>query len=189
MLRELRSVGDRYGLPVYTAFADAYTACWNATPDTIGSLMQSGSLVRDGFGFKATTIYATLLRKSALELAAGRPVDALSTAEHSLDWIRTQGERLFEAEALRVRGDALRALGDPDGAEASYRSAVAVAREQGARLFELRTVIALSRLQHSLGRTDDARTDLAVMVAQIDDDCVDRQEASQLLTELMLGVT
>ena len=189
MLRELRSVGDRYGLPVYTAFADAYTACWNATPDTIGSLMQSGSLVRDGFGFKATTIYATLLRKSALELAAGRPVDALSTAEHSLDWIRTQGERLFEAEALRVRGDALRALRDPDGAEASYRSAVAVAREQGARLFELRTVIALSRLQHSLGRTADARTDLAVMVAQIDDDCVDRQEASQLLTELMLGVT
>ena len=119
------------------------------------------------------SVRGSRVRTSCAIGLAGRPVDALATAEHSLAWIRTQGERLFEAEALRVRGDALRALRDPDGAEASYRSAVAVAREQGARLFELRTVIASSRLQHSLGRTADARTDLAVMVAQIDDDGVE----------------
>jgi predicted ATPase len=56
--------------------------------------------------------------------------------------------RWFEAELHRLRGEAVLALSSERAAEAeaSHRRALAVAREQGARLWELRAATSLGRL-------------------------------------------
>jgi hypothetical protein len=62
-----------------------------------------------------------------------------------------------------VRGDILfqRDPGNPAHAEEALRTAIAVAKKQGTRSFELRSALALSKLYQSAGRPLDARAVLA----------------------------
>jgi predicted ATPase len=71
--------------------------------------------------------------------------------------------RWFLAEAFRVTGEVLLAMGDPAAAESSYAEALAVAREQSAKLWELRAAMSLARLRRGQGRHAEAR-DLLVPV-------------------------
>jgi len=77
--------------------------------------------------------------------AAGRLDDARSTLEEALALVERQGERVHEAELYRLRGE-IRAEHDGIGALADLERALRVAREQGARLFELRAARSLERL-------------------------------------------
>jgi hypothetical protein len=63
----------------------------------------------------------------------------------------------------RLRGDILlkRDLADPSPAEEAYRTAIAIAKQQGARSFELRAALALAKLLQSTGRPVDAHAVLA----------------------------
>ena len=85
----------------------------------------------------------------------------LSEAESLLDeadvlWERWR-EGLYRAETIRVRGDLDRCLGRADAAEKRYREAIAFARDQEAKLFELRSCVSLARLWVEQGDRDDAR--------------------------------
>jgi class 3 adenylate cyclase/tetratricopeptide (TPR) repeat protein len=71
------------------------------------------------------------------------------------------GERCFQADTLRLRGDVLLAMGDPAGAEASYHEALALARQQGAKLWELYAATSLARLWRDRGTRAEARDLLA----------------------------
>jgi predicted ATPase len=66
--------------------------------------------------------------------------------------------RVFEAELHRVRGEMLlrRDTSDPAPAEEALRSAIGVAKQQGARSFELRAALALAKLYQSTARPVDA---------------------------------
>ena len=74
-------------------------------------------------------------------------------------------ERLMEAtldradEALLhlIRGDLLIAMGDLPAAKASFQKAIAVARRQSAKLFELRAATSLARLWRDQGMRVEAR--------------------------------
>jgi tetratricopeptide (TPR) repeat protein len=68
-----------------------------------------------------------------------------------------------QAETLRLTGDVLLAVGDPTGAEASYREALAIARQQSAKLWELRAATSLARLWRDRGKRTEA-LDLLVPV-------------------------
>jgi tetratricopeptide (TPR) repeat protein len=70
-------------------------------------------------------------------------------------------ERWFEAETLRLTGEVLLATGDPSGAEASYHEAIAIAQQQGAKLWELRVATSLARLWRDQGKRMEARDLLA----------------------------
>ena len=59
-----------------------------------------------------------------------------------------------------MRGDIL-AKRDADVAEAAYHEALRVAREQGARTFELQAALSLAKLHQSTGRAADAHAVLA----------------------------
>ncbi len=83
--------------------------------------------------------------------------EALATADHL-------GYRAFEAELHRVRGDILLKR-DPAGlapAEEAFQAAIAVAKQQATRSFELRAALALAKLYQSTGRPANAHAVLAL---------------------------
>ena len=67
-------------------------------------------------------------------------------------------ERSGQADTLRLAGDVRLAMGDPKAAEASYREAIAIARQQSAKLWELCTAMGLARLCRDQGKRAEARS-------------------------------
>ena len=70
-------------------------------------------------------------------------------------------ERCFLAETVRLTGDVLLAMGDRIGAEAGYREALAIGRQQNAKLWELRSATSLARLWRDEGKGTEAHALLA----------------------------
>ena len=67
-----------------------------------------------------------------------------------------------DSSSIRLDGDLLLATGGPsDEAAARYHRALAIAREQGARSFELRAATSLARLWRDQGKRAEARALLA----------------------------
>jgi predicted ATPase len=60
-----------------------------------------------------------------------------------------------------MRGELLRLTGNDAAAEESLRTAIASAREQQAKSFELRAATGLAKLLSSAGRREEARAVLA----------------------------
>jgi class 3 adenylate cyclase/tetratricopeptide (TPR) repeat protein len=71
------------------------------------------------------------------------------------------GNRCYQAETLRLRGEVLLAIGDGTGAEASYGESLALARRQTAKLWELHTAMSLARLWRDQGKCAAAQDLLA----------------------------
>jgi tetratricopeptide (TPR) repeat protein len=67
---------------------------------------------------------------------ASDPNSALATLDEALTTARASGERFTEPELLRMRAVRQLELGDQAGAERSLAEGLAVARQQGAVLFE-----------------------------------------------------
>jgi predicted ATPase len=98
------------------------------------------------------------------------------------------GVRWFEAELHRHRGELLRTAhpGAEAEAEASFRRAIAIARGQDAKLWELRAAASLARLWRDRGKRDQARASLAPVYGWFTEgfDTPDLKEAKALLDEL-----
>ena len=73
------------------------------------------------------------------------------------------GYRAFEAELHRARGEILlkRDPANPAPAEEAFLTAIAIAKQQGTRSFELRAALSLAKLYQSTGRPADAHAVLA----------------------------
>lgn len=75
---------------------------------------------------------------------------AAEIVDRLLAEIKAAGGRWYEAEVTRLRGDILRGQHRPASEiEACYESAIATARRQGARLWELRAMESLEALRES----------------------------------------
>jgi predicted ATPase len=72
------------------------------------------------------------------------------------------------------------------GAECSYQQAIAVAKRQSAKLFELRASTRIARLWRNQGKRDEARDLLAPVYGWFTEgfDTLDLKEAKALLEEL-----
>ena len=90
------------------------------------------------------------------------------------------------AETLRLRGDLLAQTGDHTAAEASYREALALAQQQSAKLWELRTATSLARLWAAQGRRAEAHELLAPIYGWFTEgfDTADLKDAKALLDQL-----
>ncbi len=139
------------------------------------------------FGWEAGTRYFTALYAELLGLC-GRADEGLREIDATDAAVTERLELFAEAEVLRVRGDLLLALAqpEPEAAEATYRSAIDLARTQQARLFELRAATSLARLLRKQDREAEARP----MLAEIYDwfaegfDAPDLVDARAFLDEL-----
>ena len=100
-------------------------------------------------------------------LLAGRLEDALLAAQGALALARTQGERGYQAHALRLLGDIYTQPEPPDGApaEAHYRDALALADALGMRPLQAHCHRGLGMLSAKTGRTEHARSELATAIA------------------------
>jgi predicted ATPase len=93
-----------------------------------------------------------------LEAMIGRADSAVSSIDLALALAKETGERLSDSVLLRRRGEILLARNPRDSASAAeaFRSAIAVAKKQGARSYELVASLALAKLYESIGRSAEA---------------------------------
>jgi predicted ATPase len=105
--------------------------------------------------------------------------DAMQIAERT-------GERWFEAELYRHKGQLLLRQGRTQAAEELYHRALAIARKQQAKLWELRAAVSLARLRRGQGRLTEARELLAPVYGWFTEgfDTPDLKDAKALLDEL-----
>ena len=101
---------------------------------------------------------------AAVEAAAGKIETALQTLDRVITETERTGQRWYEAETHRIRGEILlkRNPTSPAPAEEALQTAIVIARRQKARSFELRAALSLAKLHQSTGRPADAHAVLAL---------------------------
>jgi predicted ATPase len=128
--------------------------------------------------------YVALLA-SACEIA-GQMEDALTHLDEALQIVERTGERWFAAELNRHKGRLLLRQGHSEAAEEPYRKALSIAREQEAKLWELRAAASLAQLRRDQARRAEARDLLAPVYGWFTEGfgTSDLKEAKALLDEL-----
>jgi predicted ATPase len=89
----------------------------------------------------------------------GKPEEALSLLAEAFAIAERTGERWFEAELHRLRGDWLLVYcrGKEAEAETCLQQALALAHQQEAKIWELRSAVSLARFWSARGRLREAR--------------------------------
>jgi predicted ATPase len=118
-----------------------------------------------------TARYALLATPFSISLAQGlvaraRPEDALKLIDQAIAAIKSSGEMVYMPELLRVKGVAFLAMSPPayDSAEGYFLQSLEWSRRQGARSWELRTAMNLTRLWSDRDNTKAAQTLLKPLV-------------------------
>jgi predicted ATPase len=149
--------------------------------------------IRDGMAASEATgtrlskpLFLTLLAEALA--VAGKIEEALAALDDALAKAAASYVRGWDAEIHRLRGELTARLPYPDSAKAedSLRTALAIAREQGTRGYELRAAVSFARLHRDQGRRAEARDLLAPIYGWFTEgfDTADLKEAKALLDEL-----
>lgn len=88
---------------------------------------------------------------------AGRVTEALDIVTEALARVEATGERFYEAELLRMRGELLLDAGGDAEAERCFQAAFAIGSRQRALVLQRRAFKSLSDLLDRHGRQDEAR--------------------------------
>ena len=117
---------------------------------------------------------------------AGQAEAALDLLSEALAAVEDMDERMFEAELHRIIGDTFLSMQRQGEAEVEFTRALAVARQQHARSWELRAAMSLARLWRDQGKVQQARELLAPVYGWFVEgfDTLDLKEAKALLDGL-----
>src|SRR5262249_36507536 len=143
-----------------------------------------------------TTFYLALLAEAAG--AAGQARRGRAWVQEAFTVVEKTGERYYEAELHRLAGEllvhestsgqatVLLPTNVAEEAEACLQRALAVARHQQAKWWELRAALSLARLWQQQGKRDEAQALLAPVYGWFTEgfDTADLQEAKVLLAAL-----
>jgi predicted ATPase len=133
-------------------------------------------------------LFLPYLALSYLEL--GRVDLARQYIDEAISAVQTSQERWSEAEINRIAGEIAVKSPEPDAAkaEAYFARALAVARHQQAKSWELRAAMSLARLWRNRGKVQQARELLAPVYGWFTEgfDTRDLKEAKALLEELAM---
>jgi class 3 adenylate cyclase/predicted ATPase len=182
------AVATEQGFPQWDALAKMYRG-WIKVQN--GEMAEGISFLRGGLAaFRATgaeiwTPHNLALLASAYEIA-GQIDEALARLDDALQIVERTGERWFEAELYRHKGQLLLRQGHTGAVEELYRTALGIAQEQKAKLWELRAAVSLARLRRDQGRRGEARDLLAPVYGWFTEGfgTPDLKDAKALLDEL-----
>jgi predicted ATPase len=187
---ELVELTDVHGLPQPRAHAFSYLGWALArSGETVKGLarLQEGEQQLTAMGAVVHATFALGLRADGL-LAAGCYAEGLEQINRALAVAAGSGERAYLALLHRIRAKLLlhtRGASDP-AVEASLQQALAIARQQETKGFELGAAVTLARLWAEAGRRDAARDLLAPLYGWFSEgfDTPDLVEAKALLDAL-----
>ena len=158
-----------------------------------GEVAEGIAQIRQGFaGFRATgagVSWPWWLALAAEACGKGGQLDeGLCALEEALAAVQHNEEGHYEAEVYRLKGELLlqQSAAHPEAAEAQLQQALAVARRQQAKSWELRAAMSLARLWQQQGKRSEAYELLAPIYGWFTEgfDTADLQEAKALLEEL-----
>jgi predicted ATPase len=187
---ELIALADEKGTPYFKALGTAARGWLFArigkASDAIRAIASGMASLRSA----GTSLYEPVhLWHLALAYAElGQPDDARRCINDAIEKVQRSNEKMSEAEVNRIAGEiALKSVTpDTEKAEKYFDRALAVARQQQTKSWELRAAMSLARLWHSQGKVEQARELLAPVYGWFTEgfDTLDLREAKALLAEL-----
>jgi predicted ATPase len=185
---ELVAIAVEQGFPLWRAQGTTYRG-WIKTKN--GDIVEGISLLRSGLtdwratGSEVGVPHHIALLAGAYEIG-GQTEEAASLLDDALQIAERTGERWFAAELHWQKGQLLLRQRQTESAEDLYGKALSIAREQGAKLWELRAAASLARLRRDQGRRTEARELLAPIYGWFSEgfDTPDLKEAKTLLDAL-----
>ena len=190
---QLVAVATEQGLPFYHAWGAIFRGRAKVND---GDVMEGIALLRDGVAaYRATGAVMWLPHFIALlagaHAAAGQVKEAVTLLDEALRAGERTGERWFAAELNRQQGQLLLRQGHAEDAEALYLKALGIAREQEAKLWELRAATSLAGLREAQGRHAEAHDILAPAYRGFTEgfDMTDLKEAKALLDRIQTVAT
>ena len=150
----------------YGVFLEGLASAQSGAEDNGLQGMHRGTeLLRD----QNTLMFDGLVKIALAEVEARASDDSCAVAilDEALATSEKIGHRAFDAELNRTRGEMLlkRDPASPIPAEEAFRTAIAVAKQQGTRSFELRASLSLAKLYQSTNRAAEAH---AVLVPALE---------------------
>jgi predicted ATPase len=188
LVDQLVVVATDQGFPFYRALGTIYRGWVKVRNGDVAeglSLLQSGSSAHRATGTELWAPYHIALLARACKIA-GQTEESLTLLDDALQIVERTGERLLETEVYRHKGQLLLRQGHPEAAEELYYKAMSIAREQQAKLWELRAGVSLARLRRDQGRHSEARDLLAPVYGWFTEgfDTADLKGAKALLDQL-----
>jgi len=197
------AIAKEHGLVMYEAMANVvqgWAVLEQGRPVVATEQMRQGLAALEASGTELVSPHYMGLLSEALARAQA-PDEGLRVLEKARVLAQSNGERYYEAELYRLKGELIlakaQAVARPEAvtldgpgiaarAEAFFEQSLQIARNQKARAWELRTALSLARLYQRQRKREKARTLLAGIYEQFTEgfDTVDLQEAKRLLEEL-----
>lgn len=178
------------GFPQWRALGDVYRG-WATVKD--GYVAEGISLLCNGVTASRTAgaelwFPSHIVLLTAAYRIAERIEEASAMLDDALHIVERTGGRWMEAELHRHKGQLMLQRGRPDTAEELYRKALTIAKEQEAKLWELRASVSLAWLRRDQSRLTEARDLLAPVYGWFTEgfDTPDLKEAKALLDALQI---
>lgn len=185
---ELLHLAQQQGYPFFIATANVYTGWARAQHGDVDKGIQAcqqGLAQLHAIGVRSwLPFYLALLSECYAQ--NGDYALADETVADALEAIEATGERVWEAEVLRLKGNLLlRRRSDAAAAEACFTAALEVTRLQKAKLLELRAAMSLATLSNINYQVRHAKEVLTSVYHSFSEgfDFVDLREAKLLLEE------
>ena len=187
---EVVALADEKGSLFWKAFGMMNQGCLFALTAKASDAVQMITSGITAWRSTGATLWAPLrmshLARAYAEL--GQFDDARRSVGKAMTAVETAKERWCEAEIHRVAGEIALMSPEPDAAkaEAYFECALAVARKQQAKSWELRGAMSMARLWRSQGKPQQARELLAPVYGWFTEgfDTLDLKEAKALLEQL-----
>jgi predicted ATPase len=187
---EVVASADEKGASFWKAFGMSMQGCLLALTGKASDAVQKMTCGIAAFRSTGQTLWMPLVLSYLTRAYAdvGQFDEAWRSIGEAITAAETTGERWFEAEVHRIAGEIALKSPHPDAAkaEAYFEHALAVARRQQAKSWELRAAMSMARLWRDQGKTQQARELLAPVYGWFTEgfDTRDLKEAKALLGEL-----
>jgi predicted ATPase len=180
---------DRYGLnPIHMGFVMVLRAMLLIQQGRAQEAIAIGQLLAGAPKEILRLVPYVILPLAAAYAGAGQAEAALSSVNNVIALLSVSETRVWDAETHRARGEILLIQPAPDlpEAEQCFRTAIAIARRQSAKSWELRATTSLARLLGKQGRRDEGRQMLGEIYGWFSEgfDTADLKEAKAFLAEL-----